>query len=205
MVLFECQDVLLHHLGISLNMVTMEPWPLRIRPRTLAVLAEVLLLRQQQESEQEASGSLLTAKRSSETAIMHVWTQLTTSLADAAVATDIGPVNPADVDDVNVEHLQLIVLLFHSGLSLMPKKTLWFQLCQSIIRVADSFGKSGGASSDYRLGGILPLPLTRLLLLADYVLHYFYDMPTAIVDQVRTVHCRLSCQVLCSFFKDNEL
>ena len=165
----------------------MEPWPLQVRPRTLAILAEVLLLRQQHESELEASGSLLTAKRSSETAIMHVWTRLTTSLADAAIASDVGAVAPGDIDDVNVEHLQLIVLLFHSGLSLMPKKTLWFQLCQSIIRVAESLGSGGSddTSSGDRLSGILPLPLTRLLLLADYVLHYFYDMPTAIVDQVR--------------------
>jgi len=181
------QDILLQHLGIGLNPATVEPWPLRVRPRTLAVLAEVLLLRQQQESELEAAGSLLTAKRSSELAIMHVWTRLTTSLADAAVASDVGAVNPGDVDDVNVEHLQLIVLLFHSGLSLMPKKTLWFQLCQSIIRVADSLSSasSDDTSTGDRLGSILPLPLTRLLLLTDYVLHYFYDMPTAIVDQVR--------------------
>jgi len=171
-----------------LNPATAEPWPLRVRPRTLAVLAEVLLLRQQHESELEAAGSLLMAKRSSELAIMHVWTRLTTSLADAAIASELGAVNPGDVDDVNVEHLQLIVLLFHSGLSLMPKKTLWFQLCQSIIRVADSLssGNSDETSIGDRLGGILPLPLTRLLLLTDYVLHYFYDMPTAIVDQVRT-------------------
>ena len=57
---FECQDVLLHHLGISLSPATVEPWPLRVRPRTLAILAEVLLLRQQHESEMEASGSVLT-------------------------------------------------------------------------------------------------------------------------------------------------
>jgi len=165
-----------------------EAWPLRVRPRTLAILAEVLLLRQQHESELEAAGSLLMAKRSSELAIMHVWSRLTTSLAAAAIDSDVGAVNPGDVDDVNVEHLQLIVLLFHSGLSLMPKKTLWFQLCTSIICVADSLsaGKSDDTSVGDRLGGILPLPLTRLLLLTDYVLHYFYDMPTAIVDQVRT-------------------
>jgi len=187
LVLFECQDVLLHQLGISLNPASAEPWPLRVRPRTLAVLAEVLLLRQQHESELEASGSLLTAKRSSETAIMHVWTRLTTSLADAAIASDVTAVSPGDIDDVNVEHLQLIILLFHSGLSLMPKKTVWFQLCQSIIRVADAFRKSDDTASGDRLGGILPLPLTRLLLLADYVLHYFYDMPTAIVEQVKSL------------------
>jgi len=159
----------------------------------LAVLAEVLLLRQQQESELEAAGSLLTAKRSSELAIMHVWTRLTTSLADAAIASDIVAINPGDIDDVNVEHLQLVVLLFHSGLSLMPKKTLWFQLCQSIIRVADSLstGNSDDTSTGDRLGGILPLPLTRLLLLTDYVLHYFYDMPTAVVDQVETNFCMI--------------
>jgi len=157
-----------------------EPWSLQVRPRTLAVLAEVLLLRQQRESEQEAAGSLPTVKRSSETAIMHVWTRLTTSLADAAIASDVGTVSPADIDDINVEHLQLVILLFHSGLSLMPKKTLWFQLCQSIIRVADAL------SAADRLTGVMPLPLTRLLLLTDYMLHYFYDMPTAIVDQVTT-------------------
>jgi len=153
----------------------------------LAVLAEVLLLRQQQEAELEASGgagtAMLTSKRSSETAIMHVWTRLTTALADAAIASDSVSVSPGDIDDVNVEHLQLVILLFHSGLSLMPKKTVWFQLCQSIIRVADSFATS---SDDRSFSGILPLPLTRLLQLADYILHYFYDMPTAIVDQVKT-------------------
>jgi len=134
----------------------------------------------------EASGTLPSSKRNSETAIMHVWTRLTTALADAAVASSVGAVTPGDIDDVNVEHLQLIVLLFHSGLSLMPKKTLWFQLCQSIIRVADSLtsGKSDDAFMGDRLDGGLPLALSRLLLLADYVLHYFYDMPTAIVDQV---------------------
>jgi E3 ubiquitin-protein ligase UBR4 len=180
------QETLLHHLGIGLTSTT-EPWPLQVRPRALAVLAEVLLLRQQTERDvttATASAGLPATKRGSEIAVMQIWVRLTTALADAAVSMDVGTC-AADVEDINVEHLQLVTFLFHSALTLMQKKSLWLQLCQAIVRIAESLtGRSGGGSN--RLGGALPLPLTRLLLIVDYLLHYFYDMPPSLVEQVYT-------------------
>jgi E3 ubiquitin-protein ligase UBR4 len=180
------QETLLHHLGIGLNSTT-EPWPLQVRPRTLAVLAEVLLLRQQTERDASTatSSSLPASKRGSEAAVMQIWVRLITALAEAAISMDVGTC-AADVEDINVEHLQLVTFLFHSTLTLMQKKSLWLQLCQAIVRIAESLaGRSDGGSN--RLGGVLPLPLTRLLLIVDYLLHYFYDMPPSLVEQVCTV------------------
>lgn len=69
---FIWQDSLLHHLGVSLNAT--DGWPLRIRPRTLAVLTEVILLRQQNEKDSQ------TAKKNSETVIMNIWSQFIATL-----------------------------------------------------------------------------------------------------------------------------
>lgn len=69
---FILQDSLLHHLGVSLN--STDGWPLRIRPRTLAVLAEVILLRQQNEKDSQAT------KKNSETVIMNIWSQFIATL-----------------------------------------------------------------------------------------------------------------------------
>ena len=183
------QDTLLHHLGISLNPAATEAWPLRVRSRTLAVLAEILLLRQQNERD-TASSSSVTVKRASETAVMHIWTRLTTALADAAIATDVAA-PAAEVDDINVEYLQLVTFLFHNSLTLMQKKSLLLQLCQAIVRICESLTETA------RIGRVVPLPLTRLLLIADYLLHHFYDMPTSLVDQVG---CYRPIKMFVSFF-----
>lgn len=39
--------------------------------------------------------------------------------------------------------------------------------------------------SELSLAEIVPLPMSRLLLVVDYLLHFFYDLPPALVDQVR--------------------
>lgn len=48
--------------------------------------------------------------------------------------------NLFSVSDINVEHLQLLVFLFH-GLTLMQKKSLWLQLCQCILKLVNNYGK----------------------------------------------------------------
>lgn len=184
------QETLLHHLGISSNPTSTEPWPLQVRPRTLAILAEVLLLNQQNERDSLttlSSASLSTAKRGSETVVMHIWTRLMSALADSAVAVNTSTC-AADMEDMNVEHIQLIMFLFQNGLTLMQKKSLWLELCQVIVRVTGTLtGRQGDAatsSGTSRLNSISPLPLSRLLLIADYLLHYFYDMPPSLLEQV---------------------
>ena len=74
------EGILLHQLGVSPSET--EPWPLTVRPRALAVLAEVLLLKQQQERE---AGNM---KCASEATIIRIWTQFLSTLTNAIVSFD---------------------------------------------------------------------------------------------------------------------
>ena len=73
----QLQDSLLNHL--SLSPTSVDPWPLTVYPRSLAVLAEILLLRLQQERE---AGSV---KAKSEEAIINIWTRFLAQLKDAVL------------------------------------------------------------------------------------------------------------------------
>lgn len=74
------QDTLLTYLGV--NPASPEPWPLTVYPRTLAVLAEVLLLKQQKERE---AGSI---KSQSEAAVISIWTRFLAAIKNAVVGFD---------------------------------------------------------------------------------------------------------------------
>ena len=79
---FSLQDALLVQLGVF--PYTKDPWPLQVYPRTLAVLAEILLLRQQNE---RMAGSV-NAKGQSESAIINIWTRFMSTMKNVIVAFD---------------------------------------------------------------------------------------------------------------------
>ncbi len=74
------QDALLNQLGVAPNGV--DAWPLTVYPRTLAVLAEVLLLRQQKEREASSGKSV------SETAVITIWMRFLSTLKSAIINFD---------------------------------------------------------------------------------------------------------------------
>jgi len=78
-VLLLYQDTLLHQLGI--NMTDGDSWPLTVLPRTLAVFAEVILLRQQQ----ERSAKQLVSQ--TENLIISVWTRFLNTLTKNIMTT----------------------------------------------------------------------------------------------------------------------
>jgi hypothetical protein len=73
---------LLLHLGLSLQ--DDHAWPLRAYPRSLAVLTEILLLRQQRERE----GSTGTVKGRTEAIIVRIWTRFLDSLTATVINFD---------------------------------------------------------------------------------------------------------------------
>ena len=162
------QDFLLAQLGISLN--SGDPWPLSVYPRSLAILAEILLLRQQREREAKKMIS------QSETAVVNIWLRFMEALSRSIMKTDV---KSEPNEDVNVEHVQLLLFLFHS-LPLMQKKALLLQLAQNIIRVTNTEQKV--------LLETPPSSLCRLMLILDYLLHSFYDPPPELLDQVGIVN-----------------
>ena len=72
------QEVLLTHLGV--NTAEGDTWPLSIYPRTLAVLAEIILLRQQKERTTKQ------VKSQTEAAIINLWTRFINTLTNNIVS-----------------------------------------------------------------------------------------------------------------------
>ncbi|XP_069121893.1 E3 ubiquitin-protein ligase UBR4-like isoform X2 [Argopecten irradians] len=159
------ENVLLSQLGINPSAV--EPWPMTVHTRTLAILAEVILLKQQREREAKLM------KSQSEAAVISIWVNFITTLKSNIIWLDP---QVDSCDDINVEHLQLLIFLFHS-LPLMKKKSLLLQMAQNLIAINEM--------DLVKQETTVPLPLTRLLLVFEYLLHYFYDPPTELMEQVR--------------------
>ena len=79
------QDTLLEQLGVSpVTTSTTDPWPMTVCPRALAILAQVLLLRQQRERHEGGGG----VKGQSEAAVMGIWMRFMTTLTQAAIHVD---------------------------------------------------------------------------------------------------------------------
>ncbi|KAK9874861.1 hypothetical protein WA026_005677 [Henosepilachna vigintioctopunctata] len=152
------QACLLNHLGVS--PWNNEAWPLQVYPRTLAVLAQVLLLRPQ--NEKEAS-------------VISIWHRLVNTLIENVL--NISPnCLDADNEDLNVEHSQVLLYLFHS-LNLMQKKSVVLLLAGGVLRCSEV---ARGQLRDTQL-----LHLSRLLLLFDYIMKHLYDAPSSLLEQIQ--------------------
>nr|XP_012152236.1 PREDICTED: protein purity of essence isoform X3 [Megachile rotundata] len=157
------QSTLLQHLGVNpwagTESTTACTWPLQVYPRTLSVLAQVLLLKPQ--SEKEA-------------ACISIWHRLVTTMVENVC-------NPpstfeAENEDLNVEHAQLVLILFHS-LNLMQKKSVLLVTGSGAVRCSEAIKTP---MKDSQL-----LHLSRLLLLLEYMMKHLYDAPLALLEQVQ--------------------
>ncbi|ESP04880.1 hypothetical protein LOTGIDRAFT_156120, partial [Lottia gigantea] len=154
-------------LSEALQSIISRPLALVGVPPNLAVLAEILLLKQQKEREQELPTT------NCDKAVIEVWTRFLMTLKNSICNFD----NKSEqFEDLNVEHIQLLLFLFHS-LPLMQKKQLLLNLAQTVITVAKK--------DKVKLEESVPLPLSRLMLIFEYMLHYFYDPPTSLIEKVQ--------------------
>ncbi|XP_017783583.1 PREDICTED: E3 ubiquitin-protein ligase UBR4 [Nicrophorus vespilloides] len=155
------QANLLGHLGVSpWNTDVPHAWPLQVYPRTLAVLAQVLLLRPQ--NEKEAS-------------VISIWHRLVNTLIENVLSLTIA-IADGDVEDLNVEHAQVLVYLFHS-LNLMQKKSVVLLMAGGVLRCSEI---ARGPLRESQL-----LHLSRLLLLFDYIMKHLYDTPQVLLEQIQ--------------------
>ena len=96
------QDVLLLHLNVSPTSV--DPWPMTVYPRTLALLAEVLLLRQQ--NEREAGEVNVWSKA----AVIPIWTRLLSTLKNAILNFDNNVEEYDGMEELTFRTLNLCIL-----------------------------------------------------------------------------------------------
>ena len=78
--------------------------------------------------------------------------------------------------DLNVQHAQVLVFLFHC-LPMMQKKTLLVRVSLLLPPIAKK--------ELLWLTEQSPLGVTRILLFVDYFLHHFYDPPALLTEQVQ--------------------
>lgn len=77
--------------------------------------------------------------------------------------------------DLNVEHAQVLLYLFHS-LNLMQKKSVVLLMAGGVLRCSEVVWCP---MRDSQL-----LHLSRLLLLFDYIMKHLYDAPTSLLEQI---------------------
>ena len=155
-----------------------DEWPLMVHPRSLTVLAQVLLAKQRREIGSGSGGG----KESSEAACLTVWKRLLDTMIRHIENPNGGNTaekeKDREADDLNVEHAQLLLFLFHS-LPLMQKKAVLLLCAQTLVRAAQA------AFSIVPLqDGQLTL-LARILLLLEYLVKNLYDAPAAMLEQIQ--------------------
>uniref|UniRef100_A0A1B0CK11 E3 ubiquitin-protein ligase UBR4 N-terminal domain-containing protein n=2 Tax=Lutzomyia longipalpis TaxID=7200 RepID=A0A1B0CK11_LUTLO len=87
----------------------------------------------------------------------------------------------ADGDDLNVEHTQLLLFLFHT-LNLMQKKSILLLTAGGVIRCAEVC-RCITPDKPLRDGQIMLL--SRLLLFLEYLMKHLYNPPANVLEQVR--------------------
>ncbi|XP_058117751.1 protein purity of essence [Anopheles ziemanni] len=159
------QSALLLHLGVSPWTQDSNIWPLQVYSRTLAVLAQILLLKPPQEKE---------------AACLSVWHRLVNTLVEGVCSTQTIP-NESEIEDLNVEHAQLLLFLFHS-LNLMQKKSILLLTAGGVIRCSEV---CRSVTSDKPLRDHQIMLLSRLLLFLEYLMKHLYNPPNVLLEQVR--------------------
>uniref|UniRef100_A0A8C5WBA2 Ubiquitin protein ligase E3 component n-recognin 4 n=1 Tax=Leptobrachium leishanense TaxID=445787 RepID=A0A8C5WBA2_9ANUR len=154
------QNALLQHLGVA--PLTEGPWPLYIHPQSLSVLARLLLLWQHKASSQGEPDV---------PECLRVWDRFVVTLKQNALQGIV----PGDTEDVNVDHLQLLLLIFHN-LTERGRRTVLLLCVQTLQELAGNL--------ETQLPTV-PLLLARLLLVFDYLLHQYSKPPLYLFEQVQ--------------------
>ncbi|KAL1020637.1 hypothetical protein UPYG_G00002740 [Umbra pygmaea] len=155
------QNTLLQQLGVA--PFSEGPWPLYIHPQSLSVLSRLLLIWQHKATLQGDPDV---------PECMKVWERFVCTLKQHAVQGSV----PSD-EDLNVEHLQLLLLLFHH-LSERGRRTVLTLVTQAITEVASPQNQEAQLR-------VVPLNLARMLLVLHYLLHQYSKAPMYLFEQVQ--------------------
>ncbi|XP_068018818.1 LOW QUALITY PROTEIN: E3 ubiquitin-protein ligase UBR4 [Melanerpes formicivorus] len=154
------QNTLLQQLGVA--PFSEGPWPLYIHPQSLSVLSRLLLIWQHKAS---AQGDPDVPE------CLKVWERFVGTLKQNALQGTL----PSDTEDLNVEHLQLLLLICHN-FSERGRRSVLLLCIQTIVELTGSMETQQAA---------VPLVVARLLLVFDYLLHQYAKAPVYLFEQVQ--------------------
>ncbi|XP_041973883.1 protein purity of essence isoform X2 [Aricia agestis] len=139
--------------------------PLQVGPRVVKLLGSMVL-------------SKPAADR--ENSILVMWHKIINTLQECALTAT--PSQDHDYEDLNVEHAQLLVYLFHS-LTLMQKKSVLLMTANAIIKVVETLGINDRKRA-MNLAAHQLMLTTRLMLLLEYLMKHLYDAPQTLLQQI---------------------
>lgn len=116
---------------------------------------------------------LLRPQNEKEASVISIWHRLVNTLIESVMNPPT--VVDAENEDLNVEHAQVLLYLFHS-LNLMQKKSVLLLLASAVLRCSEV---AKNILKESQL-----LHMSRLLLLFDYIMKHLYDAPTVLLEQV---------------------
>ncbi|XP_064028194.1 E3 ubiquitin-protein ligase UBR4 isoform X5 [Pogoniulus pusillus] len=154
------QNTLLQQLGVA--PFSEGPWPLYIHPQSLSVLSRLLLIWQHKAS---AQGDPDVPE------CLKVWERFVGTLKQNALQGTL----PSDTEDLNVEHLQLLLLIFHN-FSERGRRSILMLCIQTVVELTGSMETQQAS---------VPLLVARLLLVFDYLLHQYSKAPVYLFEQVQ--------------------
>ncbi|EPQ18169.1 E3 ubiquitin-protein ligase UBR4 [Myotis brandtii] len=154
------QNTLLQQLGVA--PFSEGPWPLYIHPQSLSVLSRLLLIWQHKAA---AQGDPDVPE------CLKVWDRFLLTMKQNALQGVV----PSETEDLNVEHLQLLLLIFHNFTEKGRRAilVLFVQIIQELSANMEAQMRS------------VPLILARLLLIFDYLLHQYSKAPMYLFEQVQ--------------------
>ena len=167
-------------------------WPLTVNSRTLAVLAQILLLRQNSVEDDSNSGRenagssyYSSAGRQSNTYVV-IWEKVLSKLTKCIIGNN-GCEEENDLEDLNIEHAQLLLFLFHA-LGLMQKKQVLLYAGNCLIKVAGEIKNHTiiGCQRQRKLKTNQLFYVSRLVLLFEYIMTHLYEPTKKLLDQVQS-------------------
>lgn len=117
-------------------------------------------------------------RQSSESGCLLIWKRLLDTLTKYIENPADAPDREGAAEDLNVEHAQLLLFLFHS-LQLMQKKSILLLCAQTLIQAAHV------AFSIVPLRDAQLVLLARVLLLLEYLIKNLYDAPASMLEQIQ--------------------
>jgi E3 ubiquitin-protein ligase UBR4 len=157
------QSLLLQNLGVSPWSTESNTWPLEVYSRTISIVVQILLLKPSQEKE---------------AACLSVWHRLVNTLVEGVCGSNASQFD--DYEDLNIEHAQMLLFLFHS-LNLMQKKSILLLVAGGVIRCAEV---CRNVTPEKPLRDNQLILLSRLLLFLEYLMKHLYSPPNILLEQV---------------------
>ena len=162
-------------------------WKLYHGARSLAILAQVILLRQQREKEE--------IKLDLNSITIQIWRGFVNQLKGCSLRWkgDTSPHNeecPVYYEDLNVEHAQLMLFLFHN-LKLLQRKHVFYLVGLALHEISAELNSnssgSGSTASPPKVRAVSAaqiLFIGRLLHLFEYMCKNLYDTPAYLFEQI---------------------